>query len=157
MKNLVQLLILSMASYLGACGFEETSTIEFPEQETEVLSTELDEPTYTSDEAMQDLFDNHVSDEQVLIGGEVIKTLPDDNEGSRHQKFIVEIASGQTFLVSHNIDLANRIDDLKEGDQVKVYGEYEWNDRGGVIHWTHHDPDGRHVDGWIEHENNFYE
>ena len=77
--------------------------------------------------------------------------LPDDNEGSRHQRFIIRLASGNTVLVVHNIDLAPRIDSLREGDRVLVKGEYEWNDRGGLIHWTHHDPRNRHEGSWIDH------
>ncbi|NOQ72450.1 MAG: DUF3465 domain-containing protein [Crocinitomix sp.] len=157
MKNLLQLLLVLLTFSMVACGYEETTTVGDVEQVTEQLSTDLDEPSYTTDEEMQNLFDSEISDEQVMIKGEVIKTLADDNEGSRHQKFIVKIASGQTILVSHNIDLANKIDDLTEGDQVKIYGQYEWNDRGGVIHWTHHDPDGEHVGGWIEHQSTFYD
>ena len=70
---------------------------------------------------------------------------------SRHQRFIVQLASGQTLLVAHNIDLAPRVADLKPGHIVAFYGEYEWNERGGVIHWTHHDPRGQHAAGWVEH------
>ncbi|MBO6575903.1 MAG: DUF3465 domain-containing protein [Rhodothermales bacterium] len=88
--------------------------------------------------------------------GTVVRTLPDDNEGSRHQRFIVELASGHTVLVSHNIDLAPRLDGLEVGDLVSFHGEYEWNDRGGVIHWTHHDPDGRRMGGWVEFEGQQY-
>ena len=87
--------------------------------------------------------------------GRVKKSLSDDNEGSRHQRFIMELASGHTVLVAHNIDLAQRVP-LTEGDKVTIFGQYEWNDRGGVLHWTHHDPAGRHADGWIEHQGQRY-
>ena len=36
-------------------------------------------------------------------------------------------------------------------------GEYEWNEKGGIIHWTHHDPAGRHADGWLKHNNRIYQ
>ena len=94
---------------------------------------------------------------QVNGKGTVIRILPDDNDGSRHQRFIVELSSGRTILISHNIDLAPRINTLKEGDKVSFFGEYEWNPQGGVVHWTHKDPAGRHDDGWIKHEGTRYE
>jgi hypothetical protein len=84
--------------------------------------------------------------------GVVRRVLPDDNDGSRHQRFILELAEGQTVLVAHNIDLAPRLTSLDPGDTVAFYGEYESNAQGGVIHWTHHDPARRHVDGWLKHE-----
>jgi len=37
------------------------------------------------------------------------------------------------------------------GDSVAFKGEYEWNAEGGVIHWTHRDPEGAHVAGWLKH------
>ena len=83
------------------------------------------------------------------IQGSVIKNLKDDTEGDRHQKFLVQVANDLTLLVSHNIDVASRVP-VREGDAVKVQGEYVWNNRGGVIHWTHHDPKGRKAGGWIE-------
>ena len=89
--------------------------------------------------------------------GIVEKVLPDDLKGSRHQRFIVRLASGRTVLIAHNIDLAPRVADLKAGDSMSFSGEFEENDRGGVVHWTHHDPAGRHVDGWIRHDGRTYQ
>jgi hypothetical protein len=97
------------------------------------------------------------SDIQLRGSGRVTRLLPDDNEGSRHQKFILELNSGETILIAHNIDLAPRIDNLKRGDRVEFYGEYEWNDRGGIVHWTHKDPAGRHEDGWLKHKGKRYD
>jgi len=94
---------------------------------------------------------------QIESVGVVTKTLPDDRDGSRHQRFILAGPSGHTVLVAHNIDLAPRIPDLKAGDQVAFNGAYEWNARGGVIHWTHHDPRGEHVAGWIEYRGRRYQ
>ena len=80
--------------------------------------------------------------------GEVIKLLPDDNEGARHQKFLVRLAGGETVLIAHNLDLADRLP-VRERDTIEFKGEYIWNDRGGVVHWTHHDPAKRHEAGWV--------
>ena len=93
------------------------------------------------------------------IAGEgfVIKILPDDNEGSRHQKFILKLRSGQTLLMAHNIDIAPRIHDLKLGDSVSFSGILERNERGGVLHWTHKDPDKIHADGWLKHQEKIYQ
>jgi hypothetical protein len=105
----------------------------------------------TGDDPIARAFASGTSDVQVEGEGTVIRVLADDLDGSRHQRFIVQLASGQTLLISHNIDIAPRIDGLKLGDRVHFYGEYVWNDKGGVIHWTHHDPQGRHVAGWVIH------
>lgn len=111
----------------------------------------------TADALIQSAFAERRSNLQVAGQGTVAKVLADDNDGSRHQRFILELPSGHTVLVAHNIDLAPRINGLQAGDTVAFNGEYEWNDRGGVIHWTHHDPAGRHEGGWLKHGGQTYE
>jgi hypothetical protein len=94
-------------------------------------------------------FKDHAGDLQVQGSGTVVNVLPDDSEGARHQRFIVRLASGQTLLVAHNIDVAPRVEGLSVGDTVAFNGVYEWNPEGGTIHWTHKDPDGNHAPGWL--------
>ena len=108
-------------------------------------------------DALQNAYTHRQSDVQVQGKGVVSRILGDDLDGSRHQRFILRLASGQTLMVAHNIDLAPRIERLKTGDTVEFYGEYEWNDKGGVIHWTHHDPAGRHTGGWLKHGGRTYQ
>jgi hypothetical protein len=86
----------------------------------------------------------------VEVTGTVQRMLKDDNEGSRHQRFILQLPERRTLLIAHNIDLAERVP-LRQGDSVRLRGRYESNDRGGVIHWTHHDPQGFTSGGWIEY------
>ncbi len=106
---------------------------------------------------LQTAYNNRKSNLQVRGTGVVYRILPDDNKGSRHQRFLIRTASGQSLLIAHNIDLAQKIRSLKNGDTIEFYGEYEWNPKGGVIHWTHHDPDGRHIGGWLKHHGKTYQ
>ena len=108
-------------------------------------------PASVGTDPIRRAFATRSSNVQVEGAGRVTRVLPDDVNGSRHQRFIVRLPSGQTLLVNHNIDIAPPIDKLKVGDTVRFYGEYVWNEKGGAIHWTHHDPNGRHVSGWIKH------
>lgn len=111
----------------------------------------------SGDAVLDAAFRDQQSDLQVLGAGTVVHVLPDDTRGSQHQRFLLETASGLTLLVAHNIDLAPRIAQLRKGERVRFYGEYEWTDKGGVIHWTHDDPRGSHADGWLEHDGKRYE
>jgi len=107
--------------------------------------------------AVADAFERQLSDVWVEGEGRVVRLLSDDNEGSRHQRFVLEVGPEHTVLVAHNIDLAPRIDALGRGDVVRFMGEFVWNERGGIIHWTHHDPQGRQAGGWLEHADRRYE
>lgn len=88
--------------------------------------------------------------------GFVKRLLTDDNDGSRHQRFILDVANGQSLLIAHNIDLAFRVP-LSLGDRVHFRGMYEWNDLGGLVHWTHHDPHGAEDGGYVRYRSKTYE
>jgi hypothetical protein len=107
--------------------------------------------------AVKQAFAQKQSNVWVQGTGEVTKLLPDDNRGARHQKFLVRISATQTLLFAHNIDLSPRIDALKVGDSIEFKGEYVFNPKGGVMHWTHRDPKGQHQGGWIKHQGNTFE
>ena len=113
-------------------------------------------PAETGGSTVGSLFKAGRSDVVVTFVGRVVRTLADDNDGDRHQKFLVEADGGITVLIAHNIDLAARVP-AGVGDAVTVRGEYEWTDKGGTVHWTHKDPRSRHADGWIEHGGRRYE
>ncbi len=97
-----------------------------------------------------DVIAERKTEEWMTVSARVIKILPDDNIGSRHQRFLVEGREGNTILVAHNIDLAKSIP-IERRDVLEIRGRYEWNVKGGVLHWTHNDPSGRLEGGWILH------
>mgnify|MGYP001941577416 CR=1 FL=1 len=145
MKNLIWIILLG-AVLLG-----------YLKQGHELFPAHEGATTGQQDAAFARAFRQQTSNLQLTGEGQVTRILADDTQGSRHQKFILRLDSGQTLLVAHNIDLAPRIPDLQVGDTVAFYGEYEWNAQGGIMHWTHHDPAGAHPHGWLKHQGRLYQ
>nr|WP_174505487.1 DUF3465 domain-containing protein [Acinetobacter sp. Marseille-Q1620] len=108
-------------------------------------------------ERIRKAYERQERDVPVQAQGMVKAVLRDDNDGSRHQKFILKLDNGLSVLVAHNIDLAPKITNLQKGDLVEFKGDYEYNDKGGVIHWTHHDPHSKHQDGWLKMDGKIYQ
>jgi hypothetical protein len=96
-------------------------------------------------------YHNHSSNVEVTGDGTVVRVLPDRSGPSgTHEQFIIRLSSGDiTVEVEHNISIGRRVP-VKEGDHVLVHGEYIWNAEGGLIHFTHHDPQGTHEGGYVE-------
>ena len=136
-----KVIIYSFLFILSACGTNSTKPL-----------TE-----FTSLSTISKWQTNHTSNQQIYQEGKITKLLQDDNEGSRHQKFIVKLKNEITLLVSHNMDLSTRIPNLEQGETIVFYGEYEWNNKGGVVHWTHKDPKGKHPDGYLLYRGKKYD
>jgi hypothetical protein len=96
-------------------------------------------------------FHNHQSNVEVTADATVIRLLPDRTSASgTHEQFIIKLSSGDlTIEVEHNISIAKRAP-VKAGDHVVVHGVYVWNTQGGLIHFTHHDPQGTHEGGYVQ-------
>jgi hypothetical protein len=99
---------------------------------------------------------NQDSGISVTVKGTITRILSDDTVGESHQRFIIILSNSQTLLIEHNIDIAPRVEGITIGSLVYVHGDYIWNNQGGLIHWTHHDPAGKHENGWIVFGNNKY-
>ena len=105
---------------------------------------------------MNDKYSRDDSESWIEASGLVRRVLSDDNDQSRHQRFVLDLRNGQTILVAHNIDLAQRVP-IGMGSRIRFRGLYEWNDLGGLVHWTHHDPHGVEDGGFIKYRSETYQ
>ena len=106
--------------------------------------------------AVQEAFAGEKSGVWLEASGQVKKVLPDDQQGDRHQRFLLDLDRRHTVLIAHNVDLATRVP-AAVGETLTVRGRYEWSEQGGVIHWTHRDPQRPDEGGWIRHKGQTYE
>jgi hypothetical protein len=60
----------------------------------------------------------------------------------------------EPFRVEDNVDITGPIP-LHANEYISLLGQYECDDN--VIHWTHHDPRGRHPSGYIKVNGKLYE
>lgn len=110
-----------------------------------------------ADTTIAQAYEQQLSNVPVHGLAKVTRVLPDDLKGSRHQRLIVTLDSGRTLLIAHNIDLAPKIHDAQPGDALEFKGLYEWNSKGGVVHWTHHDPNNKWEGGWIKYKGKVFQ
>lgn len=146
------LLLLLLGATGGYYAYQEEAVKQPLEQ-----ASEPQKSTHQSNasQIVSEAFQQQKSKLWVEIEAPVIKLLPDDNKGSRHQRFILRINAQHTILVAHNIDLAPRVP-LNVDDVIQLRGRYEYNQKGGVLHWTHADPNHKIAGGWIRHRGKKY-
>lgn len=115
-------------------------------------------PAAAGNAAVQRDFAEHRSNVEVTADGAVTRILADDpGPDGTHQRFIVQLTGlSQTVLIDNNVDIGRRAP-VTQGDPVIIHGEYVWNDQGGLIHFTHHDPVHTHEGGWIDLRGTRYE
>ena len=66
-----------------------------------------------------------------------------------HEQFDVRGDDGSGFRVVDNVSIAPRVP-AHPGDRVTVQGELvRARSPLPIVHWTHHDPGGRHPDGFV--------
>lgn len=134
-------LVLALGLLLSACSSTMQRPVsDAPPQEAEVIAAQ----------------NNQARRVEVTLTAPVRKLLPDDTKGLQHQRFLLQLSNGSTVLVAHDIDMAPRVP-INAGDTVTVHGEYIWNQKGGVIHWTHHSDNGRHEGGYIDFQGQRYQ
>jgi hypothetical protein len=156
LKPLFALLIFALALVL-LNGVNKQQLLDSVDAQEQLALVGEGKTVAAGDVLIAEAFRSGRSDVQVGAEGRVVRILPDDNEGSRHQRFLLELESGHSLLIAHNIDLAPRVENLREGELLEFYGEYEWNEKGGVIHWTHHDPKNQHAGGWLKYHGRVYQ
>lgn len=74
-----------------------------------------------------------------------------------HEGFLVSIPLRGTrtqLRVEDNVDITGPIP-LRRGEPIELQGQLECNDL--VIHWTHHDPRGGHIAGYIRANGRTYQ
>ena len=157
-KQIVMLAVVlaAVASYIGRESVPRPAAPRAERSGPRDVAVERT-PSTLGDSTLREAIAQRQRDVLVQGQGEVIKLLPDDHDGSRHQRILLRLPTGGTLLVAHNIDLAPRVAGLQRGDVLEFQGEYIWNDKGGVLHWTHHDPARRHPGGWLRHDGRTYE
>lgn len=93
---------------------------------------------------------------EVTFSARVRKLLPDDTKGLPHQQFLLQLDNGSTVKVAHDTKYAPAVP-ISEGDMLTIKGEYIWNNRGGVVHWTHRSDTPRHEGGYIDYKGQRYQ
>lgn len=148
-------ILLLLALGLTACdqaAKSPTATTVASTSDSQTASQDtLPAYAYTDISVLASAFTHATSGIQVLSHGTITRILSDDTSGDRHQRLIVTLSNGQTLLIAHNIDIGTRVPNPVVGTTLIFYGQYEWSTEGGTVHWTHKDPSGAHVNGWLEY------
>ena len=98
---------------------------------------------------------------EVTASGSVARYLGvRSGRSGAHEGFLLHLRGaagrGLTVRVETNVDITGIVP-LSEGEDVVVRGEYVYDARGGIVHYTHRDPRGRHPGGWVQAGGKLYD
>lgn len=175
MQRATSCFILTLGIIIGLVACDKNNATNVTDTKTAIVNeTKLHSSNYAASDANRTAAKSEACNNDLIVQqyqaknpnkkiqvrgcGQVIKLLKDDNDGSRHQKFLIRIDHDPaiTVLVAHNIDLAARVANIEVGTPISFYGEYIYNNKGGVVHWTHKDPSARHQNGWLDYQGQRY-
>ncbi|MEK7432485.1 MAG: DUF3465 domain-containing protein [Cyanobacteriota bacterium] len=94
--------------------------------------------------------------------GTVTEKLPDDNDGLKHEVFMIKMTQGKykekIVKVAHDTSYAPYIEELKAGDNLEIKGDLIINATPEmVLHWTHKSDNPKHPSGYIKLNGKVYE
>jgi hypothetical protein len=127
------LAVLAAALVLMACGGRETP----------------------DDQGLHQDLVNNSNGAEVTFDGTV---AGDPVQSGDHERFVVDVPTGEVLEVDHNTSLAQSVP-VHKGDSVVIHGQLyiDPGPRYGV-HCTHaHTSSGCPNPGWIEYNSNYYE
>ncbi|MBD5633735.1 MAG: DUF3465 domain-containing protein [Candidatus Eremiobacteraeota bacterium] len=136
MKGTDVLASLGIASLLGALGCGLSGS-----------------PSDGPNGAVYDAWRSGRSHTQVTASGSVVRVLGlSHGPSGAHEGFLLHLRGsagrGLTVRVEDNVDVTGPLP-LTAGADVEVRGEYIYDALGGIIHYTHLDPRGRHAAGYV--------
>jgi hypothetical protein len=109
----------------------------------------------SDDELIVSAWQQEKSNFHVQFEARVILKLPDEDNYGNAQKFLVVLENGHRLLISHDLEISTRVP-IVVNSLIRVKGEYDWNETGGMVHWTHRDINNERDGGWIELNNHRY-
>lgn len=148
-------LALCFSLLLSACSTYKESAKPGGQATSSPASSPASAPAIFEDEVVA-AQNNHVTHGEITCTLPVKRMLPPDNSGERHEKFLLQMSNGSTILVAHNTSRAPVVP-IQQGDLVTIHGEYIWNAKGGVIHWTHLSDTPNHPSGYIDFNGQRYQ
>ncbi|MBX3019076.1 MAG: DUF3465 domain-containing protein [Bdellovibrionaceae bacterium] len=80
----------------------------------------------------------------------VTKLMPDDTQGSRHQRFYAKLSDASEVYIVYSLEYGRVRVPVTVGSRIGVGGEYRWTKFGGLLHWVHEDHRDQRPDGYVE-------